>query len=70
MLDVLPLSFSSDAAVLQTWKRRSYTPVVGQLLSLPPHLRQTFHGTCLHSRQYAYMQFVVYVLDVYMYTSI
>lgn len=67
MLDVLPLSFSSDAAVLQTWKRRSYTPVVGQLLSLPPHLRQTFHGTCvvqcLHL-QYAYM-FVVYV---YMYT--
>jgi hypothetical protein len=43
-LTVLPISFSSDAAVLQVWKQRSFTPVVGQLLSLPPHLRTTFHG--------------------------
>lgn len=44
MLSKLPLSLSSDAAVLQTWKKRSFSPVVGQLLSLPPHLRQTFNG--------------------------
>ena len=47
MLDVLALSFSSDAAVLQMWKKYSFTPVVAQLLSLPPHLRCTFHGTSL-----------------------
>jgi hypothetical protein len=40
-------SFSSDASVLQTWKGRSFTPCVGQLLSLPPHLRQTTLGYLL-----------------------
>ena len=43
-MTVLPLCWSSDAAVLQMWKQRSFTPVVAQLLSLPPHLRTTFHG--------------------------
>jgi hypothetical protein len=47
MLDVLPIAFSSDAAVLQMWKQHSFTPIVGQLLSLPPHLRLTFHGYML-----------------------
>ena len=44
---ILPMAFSSDAAILQAWKKNSFTPVVGQLLSLPPHLRQTFHGYLL-----------------------
>ena len=46
-MTVLPICFSSDAAVLQMWKQRSFTPVVAQLLSLPPHLRTTFHGNDL-----------------------
>jgi hypothetical protein len=42
--NTLPITLSSDAAVLQQWNKRSFTPIVGQLLSLPPHLRMTFHG--------------------------
>jgi hypothetical protein len=45
--NILPLAFSSDATVLQTWKERSFTPCVVQLLSLPPHLRQTSLGYLL-----------------------
>ena len=45
--DILPLAFSSDGTVLQKWKERSFTPCVGQFLSLPPHLRQTSMGYML-----------------------
>lgn len=41
------LAMSSDAAVMQTWKQTSWTPVVAQMLKLPPHLRTTFHGYLL-----------------------
>ena len=44
---ILPCRFSSDATVLQTWKNRSYTPCVGQILNLPPHQRQTSAGYLL-----------------------
>ena len=67
MLNVLPLAFSSDAAILQTWKKRSYTPVVGQLLSLPPHLRLTFHGIYMSyiALIYAYIQYIMLYVHVY-----
>ena len=45
--NVLPFAFSSDATVLQKWKQVSFTPCVVQLLSLPPHLRQTSLGYLL-----------------------
>ena len=45
--NVLPLAFSSDGTVLQKWKQLSFTPCVVQLLSLPPHLRQSSLGYLL-----------------------
>jgi hypothetical protein len=47
MLKIIPLAFSSDASVLQVWKQLSFTPCVGQLLSFPPHLRQSSLGYIL-----------------------
>ena len=47
MRKIIPLAFSSDATVLQSWKERSFTPCVGQFLSLPPHLRQSSLGYML-----------------------
>ena len=39
--------FSSDGTVLETWQETSYTPVVSQILSLPPYMRQTYNGHLL-----------------------
>ena len=46
-MNILPLAFSSDATVLQAWKERSFTPCVVQILSLPPHIRQSSIGYAL-----------------------
>lgn len=47
ILKIIPLAFSSDATVLQVWKGLSFTPCVGQVLTLPPHLRQSSLGYIL-----------------------
>ena len=47
ILKIIPLVFSSDATVLQAWKNKSFTPCVGQLLSMPPHYRQSSLGYIL-----------------------
>ncbi len=39
--------YADDATVINTWKETSYTPGVGQILLLPPHMRQTASGYLL-----------------------
>ncbi len=39
--------WADDATVIDTWKETSYTPGVGQVLFLPPHMRQTASGYLL-----------------------
>jgi len=41
------LSLTADAAVIETFRSRSYTPVIVRLLNLPPHIRVTAAGLFL-----------------------
>lgn len=40
--NVVKLSFSSDGCVFQSWKKKAFTPLVGQILNWPPKIRTLF----------------------------
>lgn len=42
--NVIECGFSSDGCVFQSWKKRTYTPNVIQMLNLPPSVRTSFGG--------------------------
>ena len=51
--DIIPLAYADDGTVVQTWKQVSFLPGVGQVLSLPPHMRLT-HGGIYTTLTYVY----------------